>query len=118
MHAREGEFGFLLLDAIGARHGVHAQAAFEHQALTHLHAALQVLSQAAKTHHLELARGVFRAQTIDPHRHLSNRHLVVLGVTDRGRPQHFHLKQAVIHVDRGVVAPILTHASQWSQCHG
>ena len=97
MEAREGEFGPLLLHSVLAGHGVHAQAAFQDQALAHLDPVLQVLGQAAPAHHLQLAGGIIRTQPLNLHGHLGHGGLVVLGVTHLGCFDHLHLQQALVH---------------------
>ena len=97
MEAREREFGPLLLHSVRPGDGVHPQAAFQHQALAHLHPVLQVLGQASPAHHLQLARGIIRAQPFNLHGHLGHGGLVVLGVTHLGRLDHLHLQQALVH---------------------
>ena len=109
MEAGESEFRFLLFEAIGPGDRAHAQPALKNEPLSHLNTVLQILRQAAKTNHLELTRGIFRPEAIQTHLHLSDRHLVVLGVTDRRCLKHFHLNQAVIHVRCAVERPILPH---------
>jgi hypothetical protein len=92
MEAGEGEFGPLLLHAVGAAHGVHPQSPLQHQPLAHLNPVLQILGQAAPAHHPDLARGVIRTQPIEPDAHLGHGGLVVLGVADLGCLQHLHLQ--------------------------
>ena len=118
MQSREREFGFLLFQAIGPGGGIHPQAPLQDQPLAHLNPVLKILGKVAETHHLELTRRVFRAKTIHPHLHLSDGHLVVLGVSDRWCLEHFHLKQAVIHVRCAAGAPMLPHTRWSGQPHG
>jgi hypothetical protein len=97
MEPCQGEFGPLFLDAVLPGHGVHAQPPFEHQPLTHLHPALQLLGQIAPAHHFELGRGVVGPQAVELDAHLRHRRLVVLGVAHLGRLEHLDLNQTVIH---------------------
>ena len=69
MHAGEGEFSPLFLHPVLARHRVHAQASFQHQALTDLHLGLKFLGQVAPTHNFELSGG-------SPSRRASNRTVI------------------------------------------
>ena len=97
MQARERELSPLLFHTVLAGHGVHAQAAFHHQALAHLNPVLQILREAAPAHHLQLPRRIVRPKAVELHRHLRHRSLVVLGVAHLGRLQHLHLQQAMVH---------------------
>jgi len=97
MEPTEGEFGPLLLEPILAGEGVDPQPPLQHEALAHHHAVLEILGQVAPAHHLQLARGIIRAEAIDAHGHLRPRGLVVLGVANLRSFQHLHLEQAVIH---------------------
>jgi hypothetical protein len=97
MEAGQGELGAFFLDPVLARHGVHPQAAFEHQPLAHLYPVLQLLGQIAPAHHLQLARGIIGTQAVDLHGHFRHRRLVVLGIAHLGRFQHLDLEQTVIH---------------------
>ena len=68
-----------------------------YQALASADAVLQILGEIAPAHHLEGARRIIGTQSLDLHRHLGDRRLVVLGVTQLGSFQHFHLQQAMVH---------------------
>ena len=117
MEAGEREFRFLLFETIRPGDRAHAQSAFKNEPLTHLNTVLQILRQAAETDHLELPRWVFRPKAIQTHLHLSDGHLVVLGVTDRRCLEHFHLNQAVIHVRCAAEGSILPHTCWRGQPH-
>jgi hypothetical protein len=97
MQAAEGELSSLFLDPVLAGHRVNPQPTLNHQALAHLHPILQILSQIAQAHHLELTRRLVWPEAIEAHGHLGNGHLVVLGVANLGCLQHLHLQQTVIH---------------------
>ena len=97
MQTGEGELGSLLLHAVLAAHGVHAQTAFDHQTLTDLNPVLKVLSKTSPADHLELTRRIIRTQAIELNGHLRNWSLVVLGVTHLRRLQHLYLQQAMVH---------------------
>ena len=117
MQSREREFSSLFLDAVLPSDGVHPQPALHHQALTHLHAVLQVLREAAPAHHFELPRRIIRPQAIELHGHLRHRSLVVLGVAHLGRLQHLHLQQAMVHGSvhgqGGTSCQEQPHSSDW-----
>ena len=93
----QGELRPLLLDAVLTGDRVHPQPTLQHQALTNLHAVLQILGQVAPTHHADLTRRVLGAQSIELDRHLGHRRLIVLGVAQLGSLQHLHLQQAMVH---------------------
>ena len=97
MHARQREFRPLLFHSVLARHGVHPQTTFQHQALANLDMALQLLGQVSPTHHLEFTGLIALPKRVKPNRHLGNRSLVVLGVTNRWRVDHLHFQHAVVH---------------------
>ena len=97
MHPGQGEFRPLLLHPVLPGHRVHAQASLEHQPLADLHLALQFLGQIAPAHHLQFAGGVTIPQRIEPHGHLPDRGLVVLGVANRRCINHLHFQHAVVH---------------------
>ena len=97
MKASQSELGTFFLHAIAAWNGVHAQTPFNQQPLAHLNAILQLLSQVAPAHHLQFAGGISIAQGIEPHRHLGNGGLIVLGVSNRRRVDHLDLEHAMVH---------------------
>ena len=97
MQPGEGEFSPLLFRAVLPGNGVHAQPPFDHQSLPHLHPVLQILGKVAPADNLQLTAGIISAQRIEPHLHLSDWCLIVLGVTQGGSLKNIHLKYAVIH---------------------
>ena len=97
MHPGQREFGPFFLHAVLPGHRVHAQTTLKHQTLTDLNLALQLLSQIAPAHHLEFSGGITIPQRIEAHGHLSDRSLVVLGVTNRRCVDHLHFQHAVVH---------------------
>ena len=97
MEAGQSELGTFFLHAIAARNGVHAQTPFNQKPLAHLNAILQLLSQVAPAHHLQLARRISIAQGIEPNRHLGNGGLIVLGVPNRRCVDHLDLEHAMVH---------------------
>jgi hypothetical protein len=97
MEPGQGEFSPFFLYPVRAGDGIHAQAAFQHQALAHLHPVLELLGQVSPAHYLQLGRGVVGPQAVHLHGHLRHRRLVVLGVAHLGRFEHLDFKQTVIH---------------------
>jgi hypothetical protein len=97
MQPGQDQFGSLFLHTIRTGHGVHAHAAFQDQALAHLQPVLELLSQAAPAHHLELAGGIIGPEAINAHGQFRHRSLIVLCVAKLGELQHFSFQQTVIH---------------------
>ena len=97
MEAGQGELGPFLLHAVAAWNGVHAQTPFNEKPLAHLNAILQLLSQVAPAHHFQFVWRISIAQGIEPHRHLGNGGLIVLGVPNRRRVDHLDLEHALVH---------------------
>ena len=97
MQPGEGEFSTLLFRAVLPGNGVHPESPFNHQSLPHLHPVLQILGEVAPANNLQLTAGIISAQRIEPHLHLSNWGLIVLGIAQGGSLKNIHLKYAVIH---------------------
>lgn len=97
MEAGQSELGTFFLHAVAAWNGVHAQTPFNQKPLAHLNPILQVLGQIAPAHNLQFAGRISIAQGIEPHRHLGNGGLIVLGVPNRRRVDHLDLEHAMVH---------------------
>ena len=97
MQPRERELSSFFFGAVLTRNRVHAQTALNHQPLSDLHAILKVLGEVAPSDHLQKSFGVIGSESIEGHVHLSNRCLIVLGVSQGGNLKDIHLEHAVVH---------------------
>ena len=97
MQPGEGELSSFLFGSVLTWNRVHPQSALDQKTLPDLHAILKVLGEIPPTNHLQLPLGVIGPEGIEGHVHLSDRCLIVLGVSQGGSLKDIHLEHAVVH---------------------